>query len=354
MERGWPRPGPGRVPIGVIGGGLVAQAVHLPLLQRLDAHFRLAALAEPDAGARERLAARHGIGAAHADHHALLAAGGVDAVLVCSPDATHARVVCDALDAGLHVLVEKPLCLTPEDGVRIVEARDRAGTVVEVGYMKRFDPAVEALLADLPGAPPPVHIATATFDPGLREAFGPPGLAPGVAGAQPTRGAFLGALVHDVNLVHAVLDRCGLRVERVIDGYGADDGSRAGGAVELAGGARWTAVWLALPGAGTFREQLTLYGDDGVRELEFPAPYVLGAPTTYRHVQAGGAGSITTTRSSWREAYERQLLHFHAAITAGAPGRNPPEAALADIRLLTALLEHNADHITCVEAAHRA
>src|SRR5215212_781750 len=45
--------------IGVIGGGLVAQVVHLPLLQRLDEHFRLVALAEPDEDLRRRLGSRH-------------------------------------------------------------------------------------------------------------------------------------------------------------------------------------------------------------------------------------------------------------------------------------------------------
>ena len=74
-----------------------------------------------------------------------------DAVLVCSPNETHAEVVLDALAAGAHVLVEKPLCLTERDAARIVTARDRAGLVVQVGYMKRFDPAYEALLDDLAG-----------------------------------------------------------------------------------------------------------------------------------------------------------------------------------------------------------
>jgi predicted dehydrogenase len=101
------------VPIGVVGGGLVAQAVHLPLLQRHDSRFRVASLAEPDPEVRRAVASRYGIASTHADHRSLLEAGGVEALLVCSPDATHAQVVVDALDAGLHVLVEKPLCVTP-------------------------------------------------------------------------------------------------------------------------------------------------------------------------------------------------------------------------------------------------
>jgi predicted dehydrogenase len=278
------------------------------------------------------VASRHAIAATYADHRALLDAGGVEAVVVCSPNATHAQIVVDALEAGVHVLVEKPLCVTPEEGEWIVAARDRAQRVVQVAYMKRFDPAVEALLADLPSGWEPAHIATATFDPGMREAFGM--AAP--EGPMSVADAFLGALVHDVNLVHAVLERCGTPVERIVDASG--DGSRATATIALAGGARWTAAWLALPRAGTFREHVALYGSDGVRELEFPAPYALHEPTVYRHVRDGGGGAIATTRTSWHEAYERQLLHFHAVVTDGAPCRTPAEAGLTDVRLLTELL----------------
>jgi predicted dehydrogenase len=320
------------VPIGVIGGGLVAQAVHLPLLQRLGRHFRVTALAEPDADTRGLVASRHGIASAHADHRSLLDAGGIEAVLVCSPNGTHAQVVVDALAAGAHVLVEKPLCVTPEEGEWIIGARDRAGLIVQVGYMKRFDPAVEALLAELSPAWVPAHIATATFDPGMRAAFGMP---PAPATTTVTD-AFLGALIHDVNLVNAALARCGVSVERIVDAFG--DASRAGATMALSNGARWTAVWLSLPAAGTFRELVALYGSDGVRELEFPAPYALHEPTLHRHLRAGDDGAIATTRTSWREAYERQLLGFHAAITGAAQCRTPAEEGLADVRMLSEML----------------
>jgi predicted dehydrogenase len=322
------------VPIGVVGTGLVAQAVHLPLLQRLDSCFRLAGLAEPDARVRRSVASRHGIASAYADHRSLLETGDVEAVLVCSPDATHAQVVVDALEAGVHVLVEKPLCVTAEEGESILAARDRAGLLVQVGYMKRFDPAVEALLDELPLGWAAWHIATTTFDPGMREAFG---FGP-QAGRMRLADAFLGALVHDVNLVNAVLARCGVAVRRIADVFGDDAGPRVGATIVLDDGARWTAAWLALPGAGTFREQLAFYGPDGVRELEFPAPYALHQPTVYRHVRAGPHGALTTSRESWAEAYERQLRHFHDCITAGGACRTPAEEGLADVRLLTELL----------------
>jgi predicted dehydrogenase len=321
-----------RAAVGVVGAGLVAQVVHLPLLQRLHELFHVTCIADPDAAALETVAGRHGIASTHRDHRCLLDAGGIDALIVCSPDATHAQVVVDALETGVHVLVEKPLCVTPEEGEWIIGVRDRAGLIVQVGYMKRFDPAVEALLGELPPDWVPRHIATATFDPGMRQAFGMPPATTGMSVAD----AFLGALVHDVNLVNAVLACCGARADRVVDAFG--DGTRAGGTIALDDGTRWTAAWLALPGAGTFREHVTLYGPDGVRELEFPAPYALHEPTVYRYTRAGEAGAVTTARTSWREAYEQQLVHFHAAITGSEECRTPAEEGLADVRLLTEML----------------
>src|SRR5262249_53163666 len=142
------RPRDSRVTIrvGVVGGGLVAQAEHIPYLNGLREHFSLVALAEPSRVVREALGARYGIAGLHADHRSLLDAGGLDAIVVCSPAGTHAQVVLDALAIGLHVFVEKPMCITLEDADAIIAARDQAGRVVQVGTMKRYDPAVEAML----------------------------------------------------------------------------------------------------------------------------------------------------------------------------------------------------------------
>jgi predicted dehydrogenase len=325
-----------------VGGGLVAQAVHLPYLHDLAGSFAVAGLAEPDPRRREWLARRWGIPLACAGHEELLARAELDALLVCSPNGTHAQVTLAALAAGLHVLVEKPLCLTAADAARIVEARDRARRVVQVGYMKRFDPAYEALVADLRAERGPVrHLCTLTYDPGLAAWFAPAGAPPAPPGAggfaDPFSDVFLGALVHDVNLVHGLLDALDIVPGPVTDAWTAADGSAAGGAVSLPGGARWTMAWLLLPGLGDFRERVQLFGAHGLRELEFPAPYLRQAPTTYRTGEGVPGGSVVRSFRSWHESYARQLEHFHACVTRGDTCRTPPEQAARDIALLTAL-----------------
>src|SRR5207244_4954115 len=114
------------VRVGVVGGGLIAQAEHLPYLSSLSDRFSIAALAEPSLTVREALGARYGIGSLVADYRSLLDKAGLDAIVVCSPHGTHAEVVLAALDAGLHVFVEKPMCITVGGGDSIGEASGRA------------------------------------------------------------------------------------------------------------------------------------------------------------------------------------------------------------------------------------
>ena len=338
------------VRIGVVGAGLIAQVAHLPLLRARPADFTVVGLADPDAITRRRVAARFGIDAAAPTQAELLDAADLDAVLIASPNGAHGAQVLEALAAGVHVLVEKPLCLSVEEAERIAAARDRVGRVVQVGYMKRYDPAVEALLDEL-GDAELLHVESLTHDPGLRRFFGPgaPEARAGLAsdragGAGPAAAAprldgegprerwwselFAGALVHDVNLVHAVLERLGLGADRIADAFADDD--RAGGTIVLQGGARWSATWLALPAVDRFAERVTVYSADGIRALEFPAPYLLHAPTRYTRAQ----GAERRVRSAFDEAYDRALAHFRACLAGETSCRTPPEQAARDIALL--------------------
>lgn len=71
----------------------------------------------------------------------------VDLVVVASPPHTHAEIGLAAMEAGKHVLVEKPLALTVADADRLIAARDRTGRVAGVDFMLRFTAVAEALTA---------------------------------------------------------------------------------------------------------------------------------------------------------------------------------------------------------------
>src|SRR6218665_1987478 len=102
-----------RVKVGVIGAGTISQVEHVPNLIRLRDKFELVGIADPSKTARNFTPPRDG-GKAAEPPEALLGEP-LDAVVIGSPDMLHHEQVLAALDLGLHVFCEKPLCYSPEE-----------------------------------------------------------------------------------------------------------------------------------------------------------------------------------------------------------------------------------------------
>jgi len=353
-----------RVRIGVVGGGLVAQAMHIPNLAARPDRFQLVGLAEPSETVRSALGARYGIGGLYPDHRALLEAGGLDAVLIASPAGTHAEVVLAALDAGLHVLVEKPMCITLADADAIVTARDRASRVVQVGTMKRFDPGVEHMRAELPRSAAELrYVSVVVNDPEFVPFFEPEDIVRGpdvpqsviaatreaeadqveaaVGSREPSAvrafsDSFLGSLLHDLNVVHGMLEQMGETLPaEVVSGDWWNEGRAVAGSLRLANGARCDSAWIGLHDTFEYRETISFLFADSVRTLTFPSPWLRNYPTTYRRSEADGRTNAVRTLTSHAESFSRELEHFHDCIAAGVPCRTPPEQARLDIDVLT-------------------
>jgi predicted dehydrogenase len=86
---------------------------------------------------------------AHADYRALLAQGEVDAVVIATPNHTHADVLADVLATGRHILVEKPLCTTIEDARAVVAAAERHRGLFWVAMEYRYMPPVARLIEEV-------------------------------------------------------------------------------------------------------------------------------------------------------------------------------------------------------------
>jgi predicted dehydrogenase len=100
---------------------------------------RLVAVADPDPEALRRAAAELRCEPTLADPLAAATDDGIDAVVVASPTFTHAAVVEAALQAGKHVLCEKPLASTLEEALRIQAAAEGSSGALVMGFMRRFD-----------------------------------------------------------------------------------------------------------------------------------------------------------------------------------------------------------------------
>ncbi|NHA67190.1 Gfo/Idh/MocA family oxidoreductase [Phycicoccus sp. CMS6Z-2] len=111
---------------------------------------RLVAVSDADAARAGDLAARFPGVRAVTDPLALVADDDVDAVVVASPGAAHEEQVLACLEAGKHVLCEKPLTMDGESSLRVVRAERAAGRpLVQLGFMRRFDPEYARLKAVL-------------------------------------------------------------------------------------------------------------------------------------------------------------------------------------------------------------
>lgn len=152
-EDGRPQPGPavtGARPlrVGVIGAGNMGRH-HVRILASLGAAVHLAGVADLDPAVRREMAEQYRV-PVHVGFRDLLPA--VDAVVVAVPTSAHAEVALACLDAGKHVLLEKPIAASAEEGARLVEAAREKGLVLLPGHVERFNPAVGELARALRSA----------------------------------------------------------------------------------------------------------------------------------------------------------------------------------------------------------
>jgi myo-inositol 2-dehydrogenase/D-chiro-inositol 1-dehydrogenase len=129
------------VAIALVGAGRMG-SVHLAALRASD-EIALAGIVDPVAEVRDRLA-EEGV-PLYGDPAELIAANIAEGVLIAAPSDRHAALVTQFADAGLAVLCEKPVGVSTEEAAAAYEAASRAGIVLQVGYWRRFVPALRGL-----------------------------------------------------------------------------------------------------------------------------------------------------------------------------------------------------------------
>jgi predicted dehydrogenase len=125
--------------IAVVGVGHLGK-IHARLLAQSDI-AELVAVVDPHPETRDAVAAQHQV-ESYSSHDALF--GRIDGVVVASPTRYHHGIVCDLLSHQIPVLVEKPIAATVAEAEEMVELAARAGVVLQVGHVERFNPAWQA------------------------------------------------------------------------------------------------------------------------------------------------------------------------------------------------------------------
>jgi myo-inositol 2-dehydrogenase/D-chiro-inositol 1-dehydrogenase len=137
---------------GVIGTGMMG-VEHIENVHHLDG-ARVTAIADTFEMSRQRAqvaAGDDGPLVEFTDYRQLLDSGLCDAIVIATPNHTHAQVLSDVLDSGLHVLIEKPLCTTVAECRTVVDAAEKGPSdrVVWMGLEYRYMPPTQALLAEV-------------------------------------------------------------------------------------------------------------------------------------------------------------------------------------------------------------
>lgn len=130
-----------RIRLGVIGAGHLGK-IHARLAHQLD-DFELVAVADPHQDSLRAVAAE--LPVTTVDEHCELI-GKIDAAVIAAPSTIHHQVAIELIDAGIHLLVEKPLTVTVEEADDLVAAADDRQVVLQVGHVERFNPAFQAAL----------------------------------------------------------------------------------------------------------------------------------------------------------------------------------------------------------------
>jgi predicted dehydrogenase len=349
-----------RLRVGVVGCGVIAQVMHLPHLAELDDRYELTAVCDLSPSVAEACALRYGARHVFTAWEDLVACD-LDVVFVLT-SGSHAPAAIAAAEAGRHVFVEKPMCLSVEEGRAMIDAAERSGVKLMVGTMKRYDPAYERLVELLPEAddlrlvrvttlespfepyvmhypltPPPADVAPELLD-RLRaeDAARLDAVLPGAD--EETRHCYrwmlLDNLVHELNALRGALG------EPEAVQY-ADLSRRVCNlSLTFAGGVECHLSWVDLPGIARYRQEFAFYAPDRRLTLTLPSPYLRGMPgeLTVEGGEPGGVPSWSRSEAvSYDEAFKRELVELEDAIREDRAPRTDGLDGLHDVALCGAI-----------------
>jgi predicted dehydrogenase len=131
--------------VGIIGAGGIAKAVHIPNYLKQGSKVQVVAIADVVKENAEAAAKEFGIEHIFTSHEEMFKTVALDAVSICTPNKFHANATIDALNAGCHVLCEKPPAMRVEEAELMAETAKKKGKILTYGLSFRHTPEVGAL-----------------------------------------------------------------------------------------------------------------------------------------------------------------------------------------------------------------
>lgn len=121
--------------VGVIGGGSISEFHIKPYLK--NEAVQLVAMCDSNEQRLKKAGERYGVSNLYLNYKEMMQNPDIDAISICTWNNTHAEIAIAALDAGKHVLVEKPLSISVEEALAVEEAVKRSGKILQIGFVRR-------------------------------------------------------------------------------------------------------------------------------------------------------------------------------------------------------------------------
>ncbi|MCW2844094.1 MAG: gfo/Idh/MocA family oxidoreductase [Nocardioides sp.] len=344
----------------MIGLGEVAQVIHLPIIESLPDRYELAAVCDISPGLLKSVGDRYRVERRFTDAAEMIAAGGLDCVFVLNSDEYHAECTIAALDAGIDVLVEKPMCLSPREAQEIIAARDRSGRTVMVAYMRRFAPAFTEAVARLPELgeiryarvrdiigenrlivdqtsyverPDDIPQAAAEEKWARRSALVKEALGDVPEELEWTYGLLCGLGSHDLSAMRELIGR----PQRV---SAAKMWRRGGYLVALLDYGDFVVTYeTGVDEQLRFDAHIEVFGESGSMKVQYDTPYVRHLPTTLEIERTvGDSYERSVIRPHLKDPYTHELEYFHDVVTSGGTPKTSPEDYVEDMELFIEII----------------
>jgi predicted dehydrogenase len=279
---------------------------------------RLLGIADPSEVARSAMAAELKV-AAYADYRDLL--GSVDAVSIVTPTPTHYEVAQAFLEAGASVLLEKPMTVTVAEGQSLIEIARKAGRILQVGHLERFNAAVRAVQ---PTLSIPRFIESARLAP-----FKYRGTDVDVV---------LDLMIHDIDLILSIVRAPVVAVDAIGTSVFSNEVDIANARLRFANGcvANATASRVSLK----TERKLRLFQDDAYISVDLQQK-ILTVIREGNGVGADGMPQVAIDENTYEQgdALKEEIQAFLEAVATGRPPPVTGEDGLAALRTAVTIAE---------------
>ncbi len=180
----------------LVGAGNLAKWAHLPAIKKIT-EASLHAVYSNRGAEGKAYAMRFGAKYSTSDYDELLCDADIDVILISSRHGDHAREAIDALNAGKHVFIEKPMAITVDECREIYKAVEKSGKRLMVGFNRRFAPYYVEMKREIANRTGPIVVSTRMNSPGIEN---------GWAAEKSQGGVVLGEGCHFIDLMYWLVE----------------------------------------------------------------------------------------------------------------------------------------------------